>query len=123
LSPASEVDELRRVVDDVDERIARDLRTRVWLARRIARLKARASMPAFDFDRERAVIERYVAVLGSDDNTSRILAEDFARDVLKATRMASVLDPAPQPSADGDPAAEVHPSPEALDVPEPGGSQ
>ena len=78
------LDELRRAIDTVDERIVKLLAERASIVHKVGRIKAAASEPVFDVEREQAILARVVD-LNSGPYTDNNLSAIF-REIMSASR-------------------------------------
>ena len=76
---AGRVDELRRVIDDLDDQIIATLIRRIEVSREIQATRMSAGLPRIQYARENRVIERYTDAVGP-------AGTDLALEILRASR-------------------------------------
>ena len=81
---ADQLHELRRAVDASDDALVRLLSERAAIVRRVGVLKAEASSPSYDPDRERAILDRVTAHNPGPLSAANI--RDIFREIISACR-------------------------------------
>lgn len=76
---ARRVDELRGVIDEIDDEIIAALNRRVGVSREIQATRMGAGLPRIQYAREHRVIEHYTDALGP-------VGADLALEILRASR-------------------------------------
>ncbi|MBS7627050.1 chorismate mutase [Candidatus Bathyarchaeota archaeon] len=71
------IEELRKSIDKIDNRILTMLKKRVELARKISRIKAKKNLPIRDIVREREVVERAVTWARKDGLNQKLTSDIF----------------------------------------------
>lgn len=99
MSPADNLDEIRREIDQVDEAITRLLEKRMDCVRAVAAFKKRTGMPILDPSREQKILDRILSGVKNPGCREAIHAVYSA--VLKASRdfQARFLSDAPKPGS------------------------
>lgn len=84
MAMSEELQRLRRLIDEVDEKILQCLSERMRLSKAIGEIKRREGLPLFDADREEALIRKLVA-----SNKEALLEPSFLRSIYREIFAAS----------------------------------